>query len=132
MPVEEWIMAMETAESVDQYLSAIDWQEARVALARLRQIIGEEAPEAKECISYGMPGYKLNGYLLGFAAFKNHCSLFPGGTAEDFAADLKGFKTSKGTIQFTPDQPIPEEIVRKIVRARVAANLAKKTAESKR
>ena len=65
---------------------------------------------------------------MGFAAFKNHCSLFPGGTAQDFADELSGFNISKGTIQFTPDSPIPEPQVRRIIRARVEANLAKKAA----
>ena len=112
--------------TVDEYISAVPSEEARAALRRLRQVIREEAPEAVECISYGMPGYKQNGYLLGFAAFKSHCSLFPGGTAMEFADRLDGFKISKGTIQFTPDRPIPEPMVREIIRARLAANRAKK------
>jgi uncharacterized protein YdhG (YjbR/CyaY superfamily) len=87
----------------------------------------EEASDATEYISYGMPGYKQNGYLLGFAAFKNHCSLFPGGTALDYADRLNDFRISKGTIQFTPDKPIPESLVREIVRARIARNLEKKS-----
>ena len=119
------------AKTVDEYLAQVDWAEGRAALERLRVIVLEEAPDAEECISYGMPGYKLNGYLLGFAAFKNHCSIFPGGTAQDFADELTGFKTSKGTIQFSPDSPIPEPLVRRIIRARVEANLAKKASKTK-
>ena len=120
------------AATVDEYLAQVDWEKGRVALERLRAIVREEAPDAQECISYGMPGYKQNGYLLGFAAFKNHCSLFPGGTAEAFSEALSGFKTSKGTIQFTPEKPIPEPLVRRIVRARVEANLAKKASVAKK
>lgn len=114
------------AVTVDEYLARLEWEQGRAALERLRAVIREEAPDAQECISYGMPGYKQNGYLLGFAAFKNHCSLFPGGTAQDFSEELSGFKTSKGTIQFTPENPIPDSLVRRIVRARLAANLSKK------
>lgn len=119
------------AATVDEYLAQLDWAEGRVALERLRAIVREEAPDAEECISYGMPGYKKNGYLLGFAAFKNHCSFFPGGTAQDFADELTGFKTSKGTIQFSPESPIPEPLVRRIIRARVAASLSKKASKSR-
>lgn len=119
------------AKTVDEYLAQVDWAEGRAALERLRVIVLEEAPDAEECISYGMPGYKQKGYLLGFAAFKNHCSFFPGGTAQDFADELTGFKTSKGTIQFSPETPIPEPLVRRIIRARVEANLAKKASKTK-
>lgn len=119
------------ASSVDEYLAQLDWEEGRAALERLRGIVREEAPGAEECISYGMPGYKQNGYLLGFAAFKYHCSFFPGGTAQDFADELRGFKTSKGTIQFSPESPIPEPLVRRIIRARLEANLAKMTSKSR-
>ncbi|MEQ1821102.1 MAG: DUF1801 domain-containing protein [Fimbriimonadaceae bacterium] len=111
--------------TTDAYLAELDWREARESLARLRAIILEEAPDATECISYGMPGFKLNGYLCGFAAFKNHCSFFPGAIALDFENELKGFKLSKGTIQFHPDKPIPEEILRAIVRKCVARRMTK-------
>jgi uncharacterized protein YdhG (YjbR/CyaY superfamily) len=113
-------------ETVDAYLAAVETPGAREALERLRSIIKQAVPDAEEVISYGMPGYKLNGYLVGFAAFKNHCSFFPGHTVADFAEELNGFKTSAGTIQFTPDHPIPEGLVRSILAARVALNLGKK------
>jgi uncharacterized protein YdhG (YjbR/CyaY superfamily) len=110
---------------VDAYFSALTNEDAKATLTRLRAIIFEEAPEAEECISYGMPGYKLNGYLLGYAAFKNHCSLFPTGTVENFAHLLSGYKTSKGTIQFPSNDLLPEDVVRTIVRTRIAEYLAK-------
>lgn len=119
---------MEQSSLVNAYLENVDREDFRKALQRLREVIREEAPEAEEVISYGMPGYKYKGYLVGFAAFKGHCSFFPGGTALDFADRLKDFKISKGTIQFSPDHPIPEPLVREIVRARVAQNVAKKGA----
>lgn len=113
------------AKSVDDYLAAIASQEVRACLLHLRQLIRKEIPAAEETISYGIPSYKLNGYVVGFAAFKNHCSFFPGATVADFAEQLNGYKISKGTIQFTPDRPIPDELIRAIVRARVAENRAK-------
>lgn len=106
--------------SVDEYLAGIPSEAARASLVRLREIIREEVPNAQETISYGIPSYKLNGYLVGFAAFKNHCSFFPGHTVANFADRLTGFKTSAGTIQFRPDHPLPEPLVREILRARVA------------
>lgn len=118
---------MKHYESVDAYMEAIEPAAARATLTRLREIIREEAPKADECISYGMPAYKLNGPLLYFGVFKNHCSLFgTSTTSEDFADELSGFKTSKGTIQFPHDALLPEPLIRKIVRRRIELNLAKK------
>lgn len=111
-------MRSETAKSVDAYLAAVESGSARDALSRLRSIIREEAPDAEEVISYGIPTYKLNKTMMSFAAFKNHCSLFPGYTVQEFADQLKAYKISKGTIQFTPGNPLPEPLVRAIVQAR--------------
>ena len=97
--------------------------DAREALVRLRAIIREEAPDAEELISYRIPLYKLHGMLVGFAAFKNHCSFFPGHTVRDFEEQLKEFKISKGTIQFRPNKPVPEDLIREIIRARRLVNL---------
>lgn len=110
--------------NVDEYLAAVESDEFRATLERLRAIIREEAPDAEEVISYGIPTYKLHGMVASIAAFKKHCSFFPGHTVRDFAEELKGFKTSRGTVQFTPDKPIPEELVREIVRTRAAENVA--------
>ena len=107
--------------TVDEYLEHVPISEQREVLQQLRKIIQSEAPAAKECISYGMPGYKLGGYLVGFAAFKHHCSFFPGAIVEEFADQLTGFKTSKGTIQFSPSSPLPEQLVRQIIRTRIAS-----------
>lgn len=111
---------------VDAYIAAVQPESARESLDYLRKIIHDEAPDAVECISYGMPGYKLKGYLCGFAAFKNHCSLFPGGRVELFLDKLGGYKVSKGTIQFPHGHFIPEPLIREIVRTCVEANAAKK------
>jgi uncharacterized protein YdhG (YjbR/CyaY superfamily) len=111
-------------KSVDDYLAGLPSDEARAALDRLRAIIRDEAPEAQEVISYGIPTYKLHGFLASIAAFKNHCSFFPGHTVADFADQLKGFKIAKGTIQFPPNKPLPESLVRAVIRARAAENFA--------
>lgn len=118
-------MRAESPATVEQYLAEIPSDAMRQALEHLRQIIKEEAPEATEGISYQIPTFKLNGMLASYAAFAKHCSFFPGGVVPEFEEELKEFKTSKGTIQFTPDKPIPDALVRKIIRARVAENADK-------
>ena len=108
-------------KSIDHYL-VDQTEEVRVALEKLRHTILSTAPGAVEVISYGMPAFKLNGYMLvGFAAFKKHCSLFPWNshTVEEFKEELKNYTTSKGTIQFTLEKPLPVTIVKKIVKARI-------------
>ncbi|MBJ7331154.1 MAG: DUF1801 domain-containing protein [Solirubrobacteraceae bacterium] len=117
---------MSGASDVDAYLAGLD-PAVRAALEALRAIIREEAPDATEAISYGMPAFKLHGSLVGYAAFQRHCSFFPMSSSaiDAHAAELQDFKTSKGTIQFVLDHPIPEDIVRAIVRARVAENLSR-------
>jgi len=78
-------------------------------------------PEATETISYGMPAFKYKGVLVWFAAFSNHCSLFPtASVVEAFKNELKAFSTSKGTIHFPTDKPLPTALVKKLVKARVA------------
>jgi len=81
------------------------------------------AAEATESISYGMPMFKYNGLLLGFAAFSNHCSVFPGpAVIEAFKDELEGFTTSKGTIRFPSDKPLSASLVKRLVKARIAQN----------
>jgi uncharacterized protein YdhG (YjbR/CyaY superfamily) len=89
----------------------------KAELQRVRVIAKQIVPDAEEVISYGMPVLKYKGaYLIGFAAFKDHLSLFPGAEPiEVLKEDLKGFKLSKGTIQFTTDKPLPEPLVKKII-----------------
>ncbi len=84
-------------------------------------------PEATETISYRMPAVKYKGVLVWFAAFSNHCSLFPtASVVETFKNELKGFSTSKGTIRFPTDKPLPTALVKKLVKARVSQNKSKK------
>ena len=114
-------------EGVNKYISNLP-VEQQIALERVRQIIKNTVPEAQEYLSYKMPAYHFHGMIGGFAAFKNHCSFFPwdSKTIDVFKDELTGFKTSAGTIQFTPEKPLSEELLQKILRYRVAANLEKK------
>ena len=108
--------------TVDEYLAIVP-EPARTTLEKMREAIQSAAPEATEAISYGMPAFKYRGRgLVAIAAFKNHCSLFPmsGAVIEKFKAELAGFHTSKGTLQFPPDKPISGSLLKKIIRARIA------------
>ena len=113
-------------KDVDTYL-ALQPENVRIALEKMRQVIKATAPDAAEVISYGMPAYRYHGMLVYFAGFKNHYSLFPGNASmiAEMADELKGYKTSKGTIQFAPDKPMPVTLIKKIVKARMKENLNK-------
>lgn len=101
---------------IADYLAALT-PEQRSELERVRRIVHSSAPKADEVITYGMPGFKYQGkYLLSYAAFKDHMSIFPGSEAiVDLKPKLSGYKLSKGTIQFTIDKPLPDEIIKTIV-----------------
>jgi uncharacterized protein YdhG (YjbR/CyaY superfamily) len=110
--------------TVDEYLAGVP-KDARVILEKLRQTIRAAAPQAVEVISYQMPMFKHHGMLVGFAAFKDHCSFFPGsGVMEAYEEELKNYKTSKGTIRFTIEKPLPATLVKKLVKARIKHNEA--------
>jgi uncharacterized protein YdhG (YjbR/CyaY superfamily) len=107
---------------VDAYLAALP-SDSQQALQQLRKSIRALVPEAEEGFSYGLPAFRLKGRpLVCYSASQNHCSLYPMSPAviRSLAADLKGFETSKGTIKFTPKNPLPTGLVRKIVKARIA------------
>jgi uncharacterized protein YdhG (YjbR/CyaY superfamily) len=110
-------------KNIDEYLARVP-EPARNTLSRIRAVIRSVVPpEATEAISYGIPAFKHKGVLVWFAAFSNHCSLFPGSSViEAFKNELKGFSTSKGTIHFPTDKPLPTALVKKLVKARVAQN----------
>ena len=113
------------ARDVDEYLAGVP-KEARAVLEKLRQTIKAAAPMASEVISYQMPMYKHHGMVIGFAAFKGHCSIFPGGAITDsFKKELKGYSTSKGTIRFPVNKPLPATLVKKLVKARIKENEAR-------
>jgi uncharacterized protein YdhG (YjbR/CyaY superfamily) len=115
-------------KGVDEYLAAVP-EPARTTLNKIRATIQSVVPsEATEAISYGMPAFKYKGPLIAYGAFANHCSLFPmsGSLIEAFHDELKGYHTSKGTIQFPVDKPLPAALVKKLVKARMAQNELKK------
>jgi uncharacterized protein YdhG (YjbR/CyaY superfamily) len=94
----------------------------RTTLLALRKTILEIIPEAEEVISYGFPGYRLNGKVIcGFDAFRNHCSFFPHSSLviPELEKDLVNYKTSKGALQFAVDKPLPKALVRKLIKTRI-------------
>lgn len=115
-------------KSVDEYLAGVP-EPARGTLNKIRAVIRSVVPpEATEAISYGMPAFKYKGSLVAFAAFSNHCSLFPMSSSviEAFKKELEDFHTSKGTIRFPVDKPLSAALVKKLVKARIAENEQKK------
>ena len=113
---------MITVTDVDQYISGFS-DETQTKLIQLRQLIKETAPQAVEVISYGMPGYKLEGMLVWFAAAKNHIGFYPKANVLEVLKDeLTGYKCSKGTVQFPLSAPLPVDLIKKIVQFRVEEN----------
>ena len=114
-------------KDVNAYLARVP-EPARSTLNKIRTAIRSAAPpEATEVISYGIPAFKHKGVLVWYAAFSDHCSLFPtAAVIEAFKTELKGFSTSKGTILFPTDKPLPVSLVKKMVKARVAQVEGKK------
>jgi uncharacterized protein YdhG (YjbR/CyaY superfamily) len=117
-----------TPVDVDGYLAGLPIAQRR-ALAKLRKVIKAAAPKAQECISWRMPAYKYLGFLVFFAAFKNHCSFFVASTSlmKQLGKELSPYETSKGTIRFTPEKPLPATLVKKIVKARIKENELRKS-----
>jgi uncharacterized protein YdhG (YjbR/CyaY superfamily) len=111
--------------SIDQYISTFPVSTQEI-LHELRAAIRESAPDAGEKISYQMPTFFQNGNLVHFAAYKNHIGFYPTPSGvRAFEAELKNYKTSKGAIQFPIDQPIPIELIKRIVKFRVQENSAR-------
>jgi uncharacterized protein YdhG (YjbR/CyaY superfamily) len=108
----------EKPKTIDEYLAPLK-EDKRAALERLRKIIHAAAPGAEECISYQLPAFRLDGKcFIWIGAAANHCAIYGvGGVSED---ELKDYDTSKGTIRFQPDKPLPATLVRKLVKARIA------------
>ncbi len=110
--------------TIDEYLAPLS-EDKRAALERLRKIIRAAAPKAEECISYQLPAFRLDGKaFIWIGAAANHCAIYGVGGAD--ADELEGYDTSKGTIRFQPDKPLPATLVRKLVKARIAKNAAKR------
>ena len=118
---------MRKVANVEEYLADVP-EPALTTLEKVRAVIRSVVPdEATEYITYGMPAFKYKGPLFAYAAFKEHCSLFPMNASliERFADELKGYETAKGTIRFPVDKAPPAALIKKLVKARVAENEAK-------
>jgi uncharacterized protein YdhG (YjbR/CyaY superfamily) len=111
-------------KTIDEYLATVS-PDKRAALQKLRQNIRAVAPKAEECISYGLAAFRLNGRLLvAFGGWANHCAFYPASSImlKKFRDDLKHFHTSKGTIRFPSNEPLPRALVKKLVKARMVEN----------
>lgn len=114
-----------TPTTIDEFIAAFP-EDIRAILQKIRAIIREEAPEAQETINYGIPTFTLHGNLVHFSAFKKHIGFYPAPSGiEKFKDELAPYAGAKGSVQFPLDQPIPYELIRKIVAFRVEENLAK-------
>ncbi len=124
-------MIMKKPTDIDEYISGFP-PEVQERLEQMRATIKKAAPQAEEVISYAMPAFKLNGMLVFFAAFKNHIGFYATPTGhEAFKEELSAYKAGKGSVQFPFDQPLPLDLVTKIVKFRVAENLERAKAKKK-
>ena len=109
-------------QAIEEYFAGVS-EDKRHALEELREAIKAAAPSAEEGFSYGLPAFRLDGRpLVAYGASKNHCSLYPMSpeVIKQNKDDLKAYETSKGTIRFSPEKPLPVSLVRKLVKARIA------------
>ena len=107
--------------TIDEYLTAVS-DDKRIALEKLRRTIHRLVPKAEECISYGLPAFRLNGRsLVAFGAAAHHCALYPmsSATLRAHQGELSAYETSMGAIRFQPEKPLPVALVRKLVKARI-------------
>ena len=119
------------ANSIDEYIGTFP-QEIQTLLEQVRTTIKQAAPEAEEAIKYAMPTFVLNGNLVHFAAFKNHIGFYPVPSGiEAFKKELSVYKGAKGSVQFPLDQPMPLELIAKIVKFRMNENLRKAKVKKK-
>jgi uncharacterized protein YdhG (YjbR/CyaY superfamily) len=112
--------------TIDEYLAGVP-DDKRAALERLREQIRALVPDATEVMSYGLPTFKLDGrWFVAFGATKKHCSFYAGGAPlEALAVELAGYRLWRGTINYAPDQPLPAELVTKLVQVRLAERRAR-------
>lgn len=120
-------------QTIDEYLAPLS-DEKRAALEKLRVAIKTAAPKAEECISYGVPTFRLGGRMLvSFGAAARHCAFYPGAfPIEQHHGALKSYDTSKGTIRFPADTPLPPALVKKLVKSRLAQRTARPGAKARR
>jgi len=116
---------MKQVNSINEYILTFPIEVQKI-LIELRTLIQNAAPQATEKISYQIPTFYLNGNLVHFAAYKNHIGFYPTSSGiSQFSEELKKYKTSRGTVQFPIDQPIPKDLIKKIVEFRVNENTLK-------
>ena len=121
-----------TPKEIDEYIASYP-KDVQEILAKIRSTIREAAPEAGEKISYGMPTFTLKGNLVHFAAFNKHIGFYPIPSGiEAFKEELSAYKGGKGSVQFPLDEPIPYELISRIVKFRVKENLKKAEAKKKK
>jgi uncharacterized protein YdhG (YjbR/CyaY superfamily) len=120
-------------QTIDEYLAPLS-AEQRAALEQLRRAISSAAPKAEECISYGIPAFRLGGKMLvAFGAAAKHCAFYPGAfPIEAHKDELEAYDTSKGTIRFPAKSPLPAALVRKLVKARIAERAPGRSLKRKR
>lgn len=117
---------MQQYRNVDEYIDGFP-QDIQIKLRKIREAIKQAAPDAEETIVYRMPAYRQNGPLAYFAAFKDHIGFFPTPAGiNNFEKELGHYKISKGTVRFSLDEPIPYELIAKIVKFKVTENTVKK------
>jgi uncharacterized protein YdhG (YjbR/CyaY superfamily) len=118
-------------KNIDEYISIFP-ADVRAKLETMRSTIRKAAPKAEEAISYMIPTFRLHGNLVHFAGYKNHIGFYPGAAGiEAFQKELKGYETSKGTVQFPLDKPLPLKLVTAITKFRVIQNAEKAAAKKK-
>jgi uncharacterized protein YdhG (YjbR/CyaY superfamily) len=117
-------------QTIDEYLAPLS-AEQRAALEQLRKTIKSAAPKAEECISYGVPAFRLGGRMLvAFGAATKHCAFYPGALPVKAHKDeLEVYDTSKGTIRFQAESPLPATLVRKLVKTRIAERAARRSSK---
>jgi uncharacterized protein YdhG (YjbR/CyaY superfamily) len=124
----------DSTEGVDAYLALVP-QPARTTLEKVRSTILSVVPaETTEGISYGMPAFRYKGALVGYAAFKDHCSFFPmqASLIDEMKDELKSYRTAKGTLQFPREKPLPASLLKKMVKLRVAENEIRAAVKSRK
>ena len=111
--------ARSQAQTIDEYIAAFP-ADVQAILEKVRKTIRKAAPDAEEAMKYAIPTFVLNGNLVHFAAFERHIGLYPGPSGiAAFAKELAGYKSAKGSVQFPLDQPIPYDLIARIVKFRV-------------
>lgn len=118
--------------TIDAYIENFSGR-TRELLEEIRRIIRSEVPQAREKISYQMPTYDLYGNLVHFAGYDRHIGFYPGSSGiAAFTTEISGYKNAKGSVQFPLDKPLPEDLIRRIVRYRIEENMAREAERTAR